>query len=817
MKNLCLTMAVFAIMCPLFLFSQIVVNPPINDDVNVDLLELNCANIDNGTIMVSIEAAQCGSFTGPLTIAWFGPTTDTVVFDNLSVETQYNVPITGLPVGIYNFSVLTGNGCTGSCEVKVLQGDNCEVVIETVDVSPPSCYGANNGSISLLVENNEGEVTYKWNDGSTDGPSRTGLAAGSYFVTVTDQGNGCYVEGGFYDLYPIGSGVFPFLINSYPDSSFALPRTGGFQMGSDGGTLPFSARLLNPELGYDSTTENIQTTEFTIGQLAAGQYTVILRDANGCEDTEDVNIGYKRVIPPGELFILEHADNITFEEFYRIDTTIARKAGKKKICRCSNNGIEYLQLWESKEKIELLTSGDASTTKTRPDTSGLKSILIDTTWLSNTGTATTPPCRGSTLNPQSANVAVIDSGSDLLSPHRLDGHQDLNGVYWTNRRTANGGPNTKCPVDDYEGYDFVGKTGQVVDDIGHGTHLAGILKYATPDNVNLKLMNLKVCSPDTSYAYSIFDLVCAIHYAVDSGAQVINLSLGYSENIPSVPLYNALKRAEMEDIPVVVSAGNSTLDLSKDTIMRWPVFFKKPHGNGEFKKLDNLLVVTSINDANSDLDSYANYGSGLVDIATVGDFFSTYTYYEPKDTMYHRVWRAFKGTSQAAAYASSVIGTVKAHNPLIKTSDLFQQINLTRQQVDSLEGKLNWDGTLNAAALYQALGLSITFPQGISAKTKLGWTPEWSIIEEILPGARVQGILKHKGTRTILNNVMLIITARITGGGGVQEVDRIYYCATDIVDWTLPNPLPGNVEQYFATVYVDGVRVEPTMPITPKR
>lgn len=134
-----------------------------------------------------------------------------------------------------------------------------------------------------------------------------------------------------------------------------------------------------------------------------------------------------------------------------------------------------------------------------------------------------------------------------------------------------------------------------------------------------------------------------------------------------------------------------------------------------------------------------------------------------------------------------------------------------------MRGKLNWDGTLNAAALYQALGLPITFTQGISAKTKLGWTPEWSIIEEILPGARVQGILKHKGTRTILNNVMLIITARITGGGGVQEVDRIYYCATDIVDWTLPNPLPGNVEQYFATVYVDGVRVEPTMPITPKR
>lgn len=777
-------------------------------------MDLNCTP-GNGSITIEMEAIAC-LLIAPINISWAGPVTGEMTIDNIPDSTRHTEVIAGLEVGGYAITITTGNQCSSSCGTTVIQGAGCQLGIKDADLSLPTCYGANNGRITLEVVNAEGSVTFLWNDGNTEGPQRTGLAAGAYFVTVTDQ-DSCQAVGS-YTLYPDDGGVFPFVIAQYPDSSFALPRTGGFEMGTDGGEPSFSVRITSVTSGFDSTINSILDSEFSISELAAGEYTVMVTDANGCEGVNSVTIVYKRVIPPGELFILEHADNITFNEFHHIDSTLSTKARKEKICRCSNNGIEYLQLWESRETIELLTSGDASTTKTRPDTSGLKSILIDTTWFANTGTATTPPCQGSTLNPQSANVAVIDSGSDLLSPRRLNGHKDLNGVYWANRRTANGGPNIKCPVDDYEGYDFVGKTGQVVDDIGHGTHLAGILKYATPDNVNLKLMNLKVCSPDTSYAYSIFDLVCAIHYAVDSGAQVINLSLGYSENIPSVPLYNALKRAEMEDIPVVVSAGNSgqAMSASSDP-KRWPVFFKQSHGNGEFKKLDNLLVVTSINDANSDLDSYANYGSGLVDIATVGDFFSTYTYYEPKDTMYHRVWRAFKGTSQAAAYASSVIGTVKAHNPLIKTSDLFQQINLTRQQVTSLRGKLNWDGTLNAAALYQALGLPITFTQGISAKTKLGWTPEWSIIEEILPGARVQGILKHKGTRTILNNVMLIITARITGGGGVQEVDRIYYCATDIVDWTLPNPLPGNVEQYFATVYVDGVRVEPTMPITPKR
>lgn len=778
-------------------------------------MDLNCTP-GNGSITIEMEAIAC-LLIAPINISWAGPVTGEMTIDNIPDSTRHTEVIAGLEVGGYAITITTGNQCSSSCGTTVIQGAGCQLGIKDADLSLPTCYGANNGRITLDVVNAEGNVTFLWNDGNTEGPQRTGLAAGAYSVTVTDQ-DSCQAVGN-YVLFPDDGGVFPYVIAQYPDSSFTLPRTGGFEMGTDGGEPSFNIQITNVALGYDSTINNIPVSEISVSELAAGEYTVVITDANGCEGIKSVNIGYKRVIPPGELFILEFDDDITFDEFNTLNKKLENenKATLKKSCRCGRNGIEYLQLWESKETIELLTSGEASTTKTRPDTSGLSQRLIDPTWLDIRGTTTTPPCQGSTPNPKSANIAVIDSGSDLLSPRRPNGHEDLDRVYWTNRRTASGNANTHCHTDDYEGYDFVGEKGQVHDSIGHGTHLSGILKYATPSNVDLNLMNLKVCSPDPNYAYSIFDLVCAIHYAVDSGAQVINLSLGYSSDIPSLPLYNALKRAEMEDIPVIVSAGNSSQNMSaSDAPERWPVFFKKSHGNGEFKKMDNMLVVTSINDANNNLDSYANYGLGLVDIATVGNYFSTYSYYNSSGA-YQQDWQAFKGTSQAAAYASSVIGAVKAHNPLIKTSDLFQQISRTHQSVAGLSSKLNTGGTLNAAALYRALGLPISFTQGISAKTKLGWTPGWSEIEQVLPGANVKGILKHKGARTTLNNVMLIITARITGLGGVQEVDRIYYCATDIVDWTLPNPIPTNVEQYFATVYIDGVKVEPTMPITPKR
>lgn len=800
MKNLCLLVALTAALSSFSLSAQIVVvDPPPSDDN--ELLLLNCSYIDNGTVMISIQAGSCGPFTPPLVLTWSGPESDTVTFNNFSVETEMDIPVPGLSVGIYTFNAVTGNNCSGVCEVKVLQGPGCEMVIETTDINFPSCQGAANGSISLLVENNVGAVTYQWSDGSAEGPARTGLSTGSYSVTVTDQGNGCTVEGA-YDLYTDDSGVYPFVINIYPDSSFALPRTGGFSMGSDGGTPPFKARVLNPALNYDNTTGNIQNTEFTIGQLPAGEYTVILTDANGCEAAEPVTIGYKRVIPPGELFILEHADDISFDEFNTINKKIEKKALKRKTCRCGDNGIEYLQLWESLETIELLTSGDGSTTKTRPDTSGLSRRLIDPTWVDLPGTVNTPPCQGSAPSPKNVNVAVIDSGMDLLSPRRPNGHTELDAVYWTNGRTASGAPNPECHTDDYEGYDFVGETGSLFDSIGHGTHLSGIIKYTTPSNVNARLMNLKVCSPDPNYAYSVFDLTCALHYAVDSGAQVINLSLGYTEDIPSLPLYNALKRTEMADIPVIVSAGNSGQDLAgAGAPARWPVFFKKTHGNGEFQKLTNLLVVTSINDSNNNLDDYANSGLGLVDIATVGNYYSTYSYYNAPGT-YKQEWKAFKGTSQAAAYASSVIAAVKAHNPLIKTSDLFQFISRTHQPVAGLSSKINIGGTLNPEALYRSVSVPVVIPQGITPTQRPGWTPKWSGV--LAPRTNITATLSYKSKPAVLNNVWFYIEAIFKNSGNPTTIYSRFYCATDRVEWTLPSSFPPNLDSYVAVVKVAG-------------
>ncbi|MEP6846655.1 MAG: T9SS type A sorting domain-containing protein [Panacibacter sp.] len=59
---------------------------------------------------------------------------------------------------------------------------NIEITGAVTDVS---CYGDNTGSIDITVKGTKGTVTYLWNDGNTS-EDRSGLAAGTYSVTVTD-------------------------------------------------------------------------------------------------------------------------------------------------------------------------------------------------------------------------------------------------------------------------------------------------------------------------------------------------------------------------------------------------------------------------------------------------------------------------------------------------------------------------------------------------------------------------------------------------------------------------------------------------------
>ena len=227
-------------------------------------------------------------------------------------------------------------------------------------------------------------------------------------------------------------------------------------------------------------------------------------------------------------------------------------------------------------------------------------------------------------------VAVIDSGIDY-------DHEDLRNNLWTNPGEIPG--NNKDDdengyKDDIHGWDWGNMHDSPIDSNGHGTHVAGIIGAQGDNRLGIsgiawdaELMNLKYGDLD-----SINE---AIYYAVDNGAKVINMSLGYNIKIDPSD-YNkksiarsvrshfketrrAFDHARDEDVLIVISAGNEAGRFQGD-LEYWDqagnhnLFFT---GWGSLARdFDNIITVGSIG-ANQRMASYSNYGRS-VDIAAPG-------------------------------------------------------------------------------------------------------------------------------------------------------------------------------------------------------
>lgn len=100
-------------------------------------------------------------------------------------------------------------------------------------------------------------------------------------------------------------------------------------------------------------------------------------------------------------------------------------------------------------------------------------------------------------------VAIVDSGIDL-------DHPSLAGLM-------------------IPGYNFLEPDEAPEDDNGHGTHMAGIVASAFPDNSKLRLMPVKVLNRFGQGKAD--DISKAIRWAVDGGADVINVSIGRPKQV----------------------------------------------------------------------------------------------------------------------------------------------------------------------------------------------------------------------------------------------------------------------------------------------
>src|SRR5690606_22797124 len=193
----------------------------------------------------------------PLTYSWSpsGGTADTA---------------TDLTAGTYTVTVTDAVNRTATATVTITEPNALLSNIITTDIS---CNGSNNGSITLAPTGGVAPYTYLWNNADTSS-SLTGLAAGTYSVTITDA-NGCTVTENATITDPA---VLTLSSSSYTDVTWYGGNDGEATVVVTGGTAP-----------YNYLWSNGATTATATG-LIAGNYVVTVTDANGCTVSESFTI-----------------------------------------------------------------------------------------------------------------------------------------------------------------------------------------------------------------------------------------------------------------------------------------------------------------------------------------------------------------------------------------------------------------------------------------------------------------------------------------------------------------------------------------------
>ena len=183
-----------------------------------------------------------------------------------------NSTATGLAAGNYFITVTDLQGCEKYSVITINQPTS--VLTSFANHNHVNCYGGNDGNVEVSVTGGTPGYTYLWSTGSTS-PILTGLTAGTYFVTVSDNFN-CADTAVFTILQPNA----PLLVSINSQNVSCNQLTDGSALANvSGGTTPYSYVWV-PSGAH---------TQNALG-LTAGNHTVSVTDDNGCMMSTSVYI-----------------------------------------------------------------------------------------------------------------------------------------------------------------------------------------------------------------------------------------------------------------------------------------------------------------------------------------------------------------------------------------------------------------------------------------------------------------------------------------------------------------------------------------------
>lgn len=228
-------------------------------------------------------------------------------------------------------------------------------------------------------------------------------------------------------------------------------------------------------------------------------------------------------------------------------------------------------------------------------------------------------------------VAVIDTGVDFNAP-------DL-----ANTR--------RLP-----GFDFVNNDTDPTDDQGHGTHVTGTVAQSTNNNIgvtgvafNAQILPVKVLGSSGDGSYE--NIIKGITYAVDQGADVINMSLAGRQG--SQALLEAVKLAHNRGVVVVAAAGNSN----------GPVEYPAAY--------DDFVIAVGATRFDNTRTDYSNFGPQIDIVAPGGDIGVDQNGDTYADGVLQQTFKSpgsftylfFEGTSMASPHVAGVAALLLSKKP----------------------------------------------------------------------------------------------------------------------------------------------------------
>lgn len=222
----------------LFEYPDIQVNPTTTDPT--------CENVSNGAIDLMVSGGA-----GAYQFDW---SNNGVIGSNP----------TSLPAGNYSVTITDKNGCTDVQLIPLVAPAN---ILVDITVEPTSCFGGDDGKITVSVTGGTPPYDFMWSDGGPNVNQRLNLTAGNYSLTVSDQGACVEIRENLIVVDPSEIVVTPNIIDvscaGGNDGMITVTATGG------GGGHDFSwsiGGVMGP----------------MITNLTAGIYIVTTTDASNC-------------------------------------------------------------------------------------------------------------------------------------------------------------------------------------------------------------------------------------------------------------------------------------------------------------------------------------------------------------------------------------------------------------------------------------------------------------------------------------------------------------------------------------------------------